>query len=343
MAPLDRGEAFVAWRHAENAHMTLAIDRFVPRDALRVWAAAGAAIRHRWVRRVVLVLAVAVAVAGYLHIMSNIYKGDAYGYWFDSRQVPLYYTKLDTAPHGYLYAPAFVQILWPLLALPWELFYGIWLGLLSVTLLWLVRPWLAIPVFALMFVPYGHGLPFILQQAQQSGNIYLFIGLAVVAGFRWPWTYSFLLLTKVTPGIGLLWFAVRREWRNLAIALGATAAIVAVSFVLAPSLWFDWFTVLKLNSGYAEPKFALHFLPLIPRLVIAVVLTIVGARFNARWVLPIATVLALPYIADTGLIILLCVIPLARGDAWTKGRGHMPVAETNGSEEPTAETATPAT
>jgi hypothetical protein len=32
-------------------------------------------------------------------------------------------------------------------------------------------------------------------------------------------------------GHRLLWFVVRREWRNLAIALGGTAAIVAVSFV----------------------------------------------------------------------------------------------------------------
>ena len=51
-------------------------------------------------------------------------------------------------------------------------------------------------------------------------------------GFRYPWTWGFVLLTKVTPGIGLLWFAVRREWRALAIALGVTGVIVAVSLVL---------------------------------------------------------------------------------------------------------------
>ena len=51
------------------------------------------------------------------------------------------------------------------------------------------------------------------------------------SGFRYPWTWGFVLLTKVTPGVGLLWFAVRREWRALAIALGVTGAIVAVSLV----------------------------------------------------------------------------------------------------------------
>ena len=60
-----------------------------------------------------------------------------------------------------------------------------------------------------------------------GGNIHLLLALAIVLGFRLAGTWSFVLLTKVTPGIGLLWFAARREWRTLAIALGATAAIVA--------------------------------------------------------------------------------------------------------------------
>ncbi len=73
-----------------------------------------------------------------------------------------------------------------------------------------------------------------------GGNITLLIALAVVAGFRWPAAWAFVLLTKVTPGVGLLWFAVRREWRSLAMALGATLAVVAVSSLVAPGLWRDW-------------------------------------------------------------------------------------------------------
>ncbi len=61
------------------------------------------------------------------------------------------------------------------------------------------------------------------------GNVHMLLALAIVLGFRWPATWSFVLLTKVTPGIGLLWFAVRREWRSLAIALGATAVLVTLS------------------------------------------------------------------------------------------------------------------
>ena len=63
---------------------------------------------------------------------------------------------------------------------------------------------------------------------------------AIALGFRYPVAWSFILLTKVTPGIGLVWFAARREWRHLAIALGFTGALVAVSLVLEPQLWVDW-------------------------------------------------------------------------------------------------------
>ena len=67
-----------------------------------------------------------------------------------------------------------------------------------------------------------------------GGNISLLLTVAIVAGFRYPWTWAFVILTKITPGIGLLWFVVRREWRQLGIALGATAAIVAVGVVSVP-------------------------------------------------------------------------------------------------------------
>ena len=46
------------------------------------------------------------------------------------------------------------------------------------------------------------------------GNIHLLLGAVIVAGFRWPWLWALPLLTKVTPGVGLLWFALRREWRT---------------------------------------------------------------------------------------------------------------------------------
>ena len=66
------------------------------------------------------------------------------------------------------------------------------------------------------------------------GNPQIMIAAICVIGFRYPAAWSFAVLTKIAPGIGLLWFVARGEWRNLAIAIGATTLIAVVSFVLAP-------------------------------------------------------------------------------------------------------------
>jgi hypothetical protein len=63
---------------------------------------------------------------------------------------------------------------------------------------------------------------------------------AIALGFRYPATWAFVLRAKDTPGVGLLWFLVRREWRSLGIALGVTAALVAVSLVFDLRLWQEW-------------------------------------------------------------------------------------------------------
>ena len=295
--------------------------RLVPDPIVRLYGAAKETAERRDVRRAVLVLALLLAAAAFAYLMINVYEGDSYGYWQTIRLDHLYYTAdPDTAPHGYLYAPVFVQILWPLIMLPWEVFHAIWLAALVALLFWMSGRWVALLIFALFFAPFAIGFLAAPRHYLSSGNIFLPMALAVVAGFRWPWTYSFLLLTKVTPGIGLLWFVARREWRNLFIALGATAAVVLVSFAFSWSLWFDWFTVLRNNVGNPEPTFAIQLIPLMPRLVLAAAMTIVAARYDARWVVPIAAMIALPYITDTALIMVVGVVPLLRHDAWTEGR-----------------------
>ena len=68
------------------------------------------------------------------------------------------------------------------------------------------------------------------------GNVQPLLAAAVVIGFRWPAAWAFVILTKIAPGIGLLWFVFRREWRNLGIALAATATIAAICSCCAPAL-----------------------------------------------------------------------------------------------------------
>src|SRR5262249_6067031 len=117
-------------------------------------------------------------------------------------------------------------------------------------------------------------------------------------------------LTKVTPGIGLVWFAVRREWRALAIALGFTAAVAAISWVLAPGLWSEWLNALTVNAGqtqdYSIPP------PLIVRLPFGLVLVAWGAATDRPWTVGVAAMLALPIIWIHGLCVALAAVPFLR-------------------------------
>lgn len=144
-------------------------------------------------------------------------------------------------------------------------------------------------------------------------NMHLLYAAAIVIGFRWPGAWSLLLLTKVTPGIGLLWFAVRREWRHLFIALGVTGTIVCASFVIGPDLWFGWFELLSDASQAPPVPFqpnAPFPIPLLVRLPVAAAIVTWGALTDRRWTVPVAATIALPVIWTASLSILVAAIPL---------------------------------
>jgi hypothetical protein len=121
--------------------------------------------------------------------------------------------------------------------------------------------------------------------------------------------WAFVLLTKVTPGIGLLWFAVRREWRSLGIALGATAIVVAVSALLMPGAWLEWLALLVRLAG-REGTWAAVPIPFLVRLPFAIALVVWGARTDRRWTVPVAGMLALPALWYGSFSMLLAFIAL---------------------------------
>ena len=129
---------------------------------------------------------------------------DAHAYWAADPLDPYSNAALSDFD-AYFYSPAFTQAIWPLHWLPWPIFAAIWTAAIVVALRWLSGLWLGL----VMLLP-----PVFIEVAM--GNIHAFLAVAIVVGFRWPVTWAFVLLTKVTPGVGLLWFAARREWRNLA-------------------------------------------------------------------------------------------------------------------------------
>jgi hypothetical protein len=216
---------------------------------------------------------------------------------------------------AYPYSPAFAQLVYPLDLLPWPMFVAAWTAILIVAAFLLTGP-------ELFLVGLAVGLMEI-----AGGNISLLLALAIVAGFRHPWTWAFVLLTKITPGVGLVWFALRREWRQLSIALGATAAIALLSFILLPDAWRAWIELLLANTGKGGTWAAIP-IPLVIRGPIGVLLIAWGAPRNQRWVVPVGAMLALPALWYGSLSMLLGVIPLTTPDerrrAWTRVQAAIP-------------------
>ena len=213
---------------------------------------------------------------------------DAYGIW-NAWSGGLYDIPwLDY--EAYVYSPAFAQIIYPFTLLPWELFAALWTGLAIGILFWMRVPWML-------------AFPGVVDDILR-GNIHVFLAGAVFLALRArPWgagAWSFAFLTKVTPGIGVVWHAVRGEWRRFGIALGVTAAIVAVSVLTVPDLWREWINLLTGNVG-ATPRIQVIPLPLAVRLPIALVVVAVAGWKNWAWLLPIGVMLALPNVWTSSL------------------------------------------
>ena len=232
---------------------------------------------------------------------------DARCYWVPDLANP-YLHSTWTDQIAYPYSPVFLQILQPIRLLPWQAFMAIWAAILMAAMVYLTGPRLILL-----------GLAFFGLMEIWGGNIEMLVAVAVVLGFRWPATWSFVLLTKVTPGVGLLWFAVRREWRSLAIALAATVVVVVVSAAIQPDAWRRWLDVLTENAG-KNGTWAAVPIPLAVRLPAAVLLLIWGARTNRRWVVPVGVMLALPALWYGGLSIMLATLPLLGARSWTELR-----------------------
>jgi len=256
-------------------------------------------------------------IAGLLYLafltIETILNGPAYDAraYYDAHLGSLYVRPAAGSYDAYYYSPAFAQVLAPLTALPWQVFIAVWMVIAAVALAWLAGPVL---IFVLLFPPVVIEL--------QVGNVHFLLGLTAALGIEYPAIWAFALLTKITPGIGILWFAVRREWRGLLVALGTTAAIVAVSFALAPSLWLDWLGALRANSGtsYEWPVLPI---PLIVRLALAAALIAWGARTNRRWTVPVGATLALPLLWPANWAMIVGVLPsIRRGLGRRSGLGR---------------------
>ena len=227
---------------------------------------------------------------------------DAHAYWAVDPAAPYAFDYTPDQYGAFRYSPAAAQLFGLFRFLPWPVFALVWFAFLSVLLVWLARGW-TLAVLAFPVVAFDIYL----------GNIEVLMAAAMVIGFRYPAAWAVVLLTKVTPGVGLVWFVTRREWRNLAIALGTTAVIVAASFVVAPNLWFEW------PQAIMAVRDRPSTLNVIIRIAAAVLLVHWGARTDRRWTVVVAGTLAIGWldIKTAALLVGLAAFlpPLERGAA----------------------------
>jgi hypothetical protein len=241
--------------------------------------------------------------AAYLFIVvapvAGTFGFDAYAYWSVDAANP--YRALVGGLAAFNYSPPLARLFDPFGLLPWWQFLWLWSALQVATLAWLggVRS-----LMLLAFPPVALEL--------YHGNVHLLIAASIALGFRYPALWAFVLLTKVTPGVGLVWFAVRREWHSLGVALGTTALIVAVSLVIDGERWVEWIRFLGSTAGGSTVAQFQVPVPLAIRLPMAVALVAWGARTDRAWVVPLGAVIALPVLWLSGFAILAALPAMAR-------------------------------
>ncbi len=224
---------------------------------------------------------------------------DALSYYLYTIDDPYWIT------HGtmgsFVYSPIAARLFQATSLLPFWQFLWLWLGALVATAVWLGgRRWLWVLAFPPVAIELYHG------------NIHLLIAAAIALGFRYPAAWAFVLVTKVTPGVGLLWFAVRREWRSLAIALGVTGVLVVISLVADFRLWGQWIEQQLLVSLRQPPSQPQIDIPLLLRLPAAALLVIWGATTDRKWTVPASAALAMPVLWVAALSVIVAVLALDR-------------------------------
>jgi hypothetical protein len=240
---------------------------------------------------------------------------DALSYWVYSIADP--YKLVHGTMGSFVYSPVAARLFQLDSLIPFWQFVWLWSAVLVATAIWLGgRRWL----WVLAFPPVAFEL--------YHGNVHLLIAAAIALGFRYPAAWSFVLLTKVTPGVGLIWFLVRREWRSLAIALGVTAVLVAISLAVDFPLWQQWIDkelLVSLRQPPDQPQIAI---PLLLRLPAAALLVGWGGLTNRKWTVPVAAAIAMPVLWVSAFSVLAALLAIGRPELQERPARAKPGAAT---------------
>ena len=271
----------------------------------------------RFERPILLVLA---AIGGVLLvvIIGTFWRlpNDNLAYWIAAERLmagePIYTTgNAAFEPYAYHYPPPLAQALAPFTLFISALVYVVVYRALLLLTTWDLAGRRMLWMLALIaFLPVAIELRF--------ENVDLFMAIAIVLGLgRWPWAFAVMAVIKVSPGLGVVYLALRRRWRDAAIAAAAGLAIVAVSFALDPSLWREFLDSVVGRAGVSGNS--LIPLPYVVRAVIGFGLVVAGGligRRNGELLLVAGVTAANPNLTLAGFAVLAAAVPV-----WMAGPG----------------------
>jgi hypothetical protein len=234
-------------------------------------------------------LGAAAAMGGPTHTLV-----DAHAYWSAWHAGLLYPEGASLLRAGYVYPPPLAQVLWLPSHLPWNAFAMCWSVAAAATYLWLLRP-IALPLRVPLVVALA---------AWASDNLYWMMTATAVLGLRFPLLWTVPSLTKITSGVGVVWFAVRRQWREFLTAIIAIGSVASISIAMDPAAWLRWVDIFVATATWTGQLGTAIRLPVAPRLLASLILLAWGARQGRRWVVPIAMMVSLPdyWISSLGLL-----------------------------------------
>lgn len=293
--------------------------------------AATASGRAPWTprRRMLLLLPFAAVGASLFAIILGTFwreAGDNLAYWIAGDRLahgrPVYAPpEIAFEPFAFHYPPPVAQALAPLaLVLPPLVFIAAYRALLLLTV-WYLAGRRALPMFALLaFIPVAIAL--------RIENVELFMAAALVLGLqRWPWLFTLGAIVKVSPGLGLVYLALRRRWRDFALSAALGLAIVGVSYALAPQLWVEFLDAIAGRAGLVGNSLipVPYWLRAGAGLLLSIVAGLRGGR-TGELLLVLAVTIANPGLSLQGFAVLAAAVPIWRAGPAGIGAGREPGA-----------------
>jgi alpha-1,2-mannosyltransferase len=264
-------------------------------------------VRLALVVLVLTVTAFAVLVAGFVDL--HVYRAAGYA-WLHGRDLygPGFLASVPGTPLPFIYPPISAVLFSGLHLLPWHLAKGV-LTLLSVLGLLATTVTVARRVYgprSATAVVAGYGVAavwFLFEPVRQTlgfGQVNLILmGLVVLDCLlpRTRWPRGLLVGTaaaiKLTPLVFVLFFLLRRRYRDAAVAVGSFAGVGLVGFVLAPgqsaTYWFGFLQRTDSTVGVAY-AFNQSYRAVLSRLV-------EGPAQTVLWLVLVLATLALACVA----------------------------------------------